>query len=160
MLALHWGACTSLSEPVFWGDGSGGRERRYSKGPRHPRMRGRSETSLDSEPKKEGGKKDSTPDDDDEAPPRLCLGPGPAIDERGYEQKKWEAEGEKAGMRVCPARTHALQRRYRLTDTHTAIHWGRAETNGREEEECVEREDFALTLEKTEGGVCLRVCGG
>ena len=83
-----------------------GEERRYSKGPRHPRTCGRSETSLDSDPKKEGGggKKDSTtPDDDDEAPPHLCSGPGPATDERGYERKKWEAEGEKAGTRVCPA---------------------------------------------------------
>ena len=37
---------------------------------------------------------------------------------------------------------------------------GRAETNGREVEECVEREEFALMLEKTEDGVCLRVSGG
>ena len=37
---------------------------------------------------------------------------------------------------------------------------GQAETNGREEEDCVEREEFTLMLEKTEGGVCLRVSGG
>ena len=90
--APHQGTRASLSEPAFSRDRSGGKERRYSKGPRHPRTRGRSETSLDSDPKKEGGKKDSTPDDDDEAPPRLRS--GPATGERGYERKKWEAERE------------------------------------------------------------------
>jgi hypothetical protein len=59
-----------------WGEG-----KKISKGPRCPRICGKSETSLDSDPKKEGGKKDLTPDDDDEAPPRLCSGPGPATDE-------------------------------------------------------------------------------
>ena len=46
------------------------------------------------------------------------------------------------------------------TQPSTGGEGGRAETNGREEEESVEREEFALTLEKTEGGVCLRVSGG
>ena len=101
-----------------------------------------------------GGKKESTtPDDDDEAPPRLCSGPGPATGERGYERKKWEAEGEKAGRRVCPAGTHACQCCSQLADAHPAMLRGRGETNGREEGECVEGEEFVLTLEKTEGGL-------
>ena len=39
---------------------------------------------------------------------------------------------------------------------HPIIHQGRggrADTNGGEEEECEEREEFALMLEKMEGGV-------
>ena len=94
MLALHRGACTSLSEPVFWDDGSGGRERRYSKSLRCPRTCGRSETSPDLDPKDEGERRiRRLPDDDDDAPPCLCSGPGPATVK---ERKQWEAEGEKA----------------------------------------------------------------
>ena len=93
--APHRGARASPSDPAFSSDESGGGKKKFQRS-QAPRMRGRSETSLDSDPKKEGGKKDSTtPDDDDEAPPRLCSGPGPATDERGTNERNGRMRGRR-----------------------------------------------------------------
>ena len=69
------------------------------------------------------------------------------------ERQQWEAEGEKAGTRRVPSLnpcSPALVSARRCTPHYplgaSGNKWG-------EEVGCVEREEFALTLEKMEGGV-------
>ena len=128
--APHRDARASLSKPAFWSDREWGKGKKISKGPKCPRMCGRSETSPDLDPKKEeGGKKDSTTpdDDDDEAPPYLCSGLGPAAGERGFERKPWETEGVPSLNPCSPALVSTL----RCTPRHPPGARGRrGETSG------------------------------
>ena len=64
MPVLHRGACTSLSDPAFSSDESGGGKEIF----RRPQAPPNAWEERDLDPKKEGGKKDSTTDDDDDLP--------------------------------------------------------------------------------------------
>ena len=84
----HWSVHASLSEPVFWSNGSGGRSPNH-KTPTRTRMRGRSESSPDPDPKKQEGGRNI----DDETHPRLCSGPGPAAGGRDANENDGKVRG-------------------------------------------------------------------